>query len=107
MLILTRRIGERLKITTDETTQGNQPITMTVTILGIKGNQVRIGVDAPREVSVHREEIYDRIQNERLQKFQKNHLSSGAKGNTHAVGQAMDEPMDDPEDNVGNRIDDN
>ena len=54
VLILTRRIGESVKINED----------ITVTVLGIKGNQVRIGVDAPRHVSVHREEIYQRMKNE-------------------------------------------
>ena len=55
MLILTRRGGETLMVGDD----------VTVTVLGVKGNQVRVGVNAPREVSVHREEIYMRIQAEK------------------------------------------
>jgi carbon storage regulator len=54
MLILTRRVGESIKI-------GDN---VTITVLGVKGNQVRIGVDAPRDVAVHREEIFERIKTE-------------------------------------------
>ena len=54
MLILTRRVGEAVMI-------GNE---VTVTILGVKGNQVRVGVNAPRDVAVHREEIFERIKRE-------------------------------------------
>jgi len=54
MLILTRRVGETVMI-------GNE---ITVTVLGVKGNQVRIGVNAPKDVAVHREEIYERIKRE-------------------------------------------
>ncbi|MDE0251069.1 MAG: carbon storage regulator CsrA [Gammaproteobacteria bacterium] len=55
MLILTRRVGETLMIGDD----------VTVTVLGVKGNQVRIGVNAPRDVAVHREEIFERIRQEK------------------------------------------
>ena len=54
MLILTRRVGETVMIGRD----------ITVTVLGVKGNQVRVGVNAPKEVPVHREEVYERIKRE-------------------------------------------
>lgn len=56
MLILTRRVGERILIGDD----------ISITVLGVRGNQVRLGFDAPAEVAVHREEIYHRIQQEKL-----------------------------------------
>ena len=58
MLILTRRVGETLMV-------GDE---ITVTVLGIKGNQIRLGVNAPKDISVHREEIYQKIQVEKSKK---------------------------------------
>ena len=58
MLILTRRVGETLMVGDD----------ITITVLGVKGNQVRIGVNAPKNVAVHREEIYERIKDEQNRK---------------------------------------
>ena len=54
MLILTRRVGETVMIGDD----------VTITVLGVKGNQVRVGFNAPKSVAVHREEIYERIKRE-------------------------------------------
>lgn len=79
MLILTRRAGETLMIGDD----------VTITVLGVKGNQVRVGVNAPKHVSVHREEIYQRIQREKVQ-------ASGS-----ATEVADDE---DFADNIGNQL---
>lgn len=56
MLILTRRVGETLMI-------GDN---VSVTVLGVKGNQVRLGINAPKDVAVHREEIYERIRHEQI-----------------------------------------
>ena len=74
MLILTRRVGETVMIGSD----------VTVTVLGVKGNQVRVGVNAPRDVAVHREEIFERIKREQqagLQAGQAEHAkANGANG---------------------------
>jgi len=59
MLILTRKIGETVTIGDNAET--------TITVLGIKGSQVRVGINAPKDISVHREEIYQKIQAERIQ----------------------------------------
>ena len=59
MLILTRRVGEAMKLGED----------ITVTVLGIRGNQVRIGIDAPKSVSIQREEIYDTTETDRTRKI--------------------------------------
>ena len=60
MLILTRKTGESLMIGTE----------VTVTVMAVNGNQVRIGINAPKDVAVHREEIYERVQAEKAQKVE-------------------------------------
>ncbi|MGA7296815.1 MAG: carbon storage regulator CsrA [Rhodanobacteraceae bacterium] len=76
MLILTRRVGETLMI-------GDE---VTVTVLGAKGNQVRLGINAPKDVAVHREEIYQRIQQEQ---------SGGQEAAPAAVTTVDDSPSED------------
>ena len=75
MLILTRRVGETVMIGHD----------VTVTVLGVKGNQVRIGVNAPKSVAVHREEIYERIKRE-----EQGVGAPSGNGNGHGAGQHHD-----------------
>jgi carbon storage regulator len=79
MLILTRRVGETVMIGND----------VTVTVLGVKGNQVRIGVNAPRDVAVHREEIFERIKREEQDGGsntpQRSASSARGNGNGHAT----------------------
>jgi len=80
MLILTRRVGETLKVGND----------VDVTVLGVKGNQIRIGIKAPKNVAVHREEIFDRIQREAelAQRADPSQLRSPAKGEATAEADA-------------------
>ena len=68
MLILTRRVGETVVIGDD----------VTVTVLGVKGNQVRLGVNAPKEIAVHREEIFERIKREQADEEAKRPRAVGA-----------------------------
>jgi carbon storage regulator len=78
MLILTRRVGETVMIGND----------VTVTILGVKGNQVRVGVNAPRDVAVHREEIFERIKREEQDGSTSAHAGKATNG--HASGSGVD-----------------
>lgn len=84
MLILTRRVGETLMI-------GDE---VTVTVLGVKGNQVRIGVNAPRDVAVHREEIYERIKREQLSGHELPDEHFHANNGSHFGAMAEDERDD-------------
>lgn len=86
MLILTRRVGETIVIGDD----------VVVTVLGIKGNQVRIGINAPKDVSVHREEIYQRIQQEK-------NTAPAAKEEKKPAASKKKEEVDETEDNKGNK----
>lgn len=70
MLILTRRVGETVMIGND----------VTVTVLGVKGNQVRVGVNAPRDVAVHREEIFERIKREEQAGLAEHAKTNGSNG---------------------------
>ena len=73
MLILTRRVGETVMI-------GNE---VTVTVLGVKGNQVRLGINAPKDVAVHREEIFERIKAERTDGDAASPSNGAINGNGH------------------------
>lgn len=89
MLILTRRVGESLMVGDD----------VTITVLGVKGNQVRIGVNAPKDVGVHREEIYQRIQREKLMKLEaalKGHHTDETSGGRTNASEEYEEGEDKP-----------
>ncbi len=85
MLILTRRVGETLMI-------GDE---VSVTVLGVKGNQVRVGIQAPKSVAVHREEIYRRIQREKQQSAGDRHPGSGP-GPQREPAEPADDEADSP-----------
>ena len=87
MLILTRRVGETLMVGDD----------VTITVLGVKGNQVRIGINAPKDVAVHREEIYDRIRKE-----QDGEGAEGAEVDESEEDIPEDDNSADDEENIGN-----
>ena len=76
MLILTRRVGETVMIGSD----------VTVTVLGVKGNQVRVGVNAPRDVAVHREEIFERIKREQQAGLQAGYVEHAKPNGANGAG---------------------
>jgi carbon storage regulator len=86
MLILTRRVGETVMIGND----------VTVTILGVKGNQVRVGVNAPRDVAVHREEIFERIKREEQDGGDGTSTRPAARTNGNGNGHAANGAEHDP-----------
>lgn len=89
MLILTRRLGETIVIGDEE---------INITVLGVKGNQVRIGVNAPSTVAVHRKEIFDKIQREKLNSLLEQQGSDG-RGN---AAKSNNDSNDDVNDSKGN-----
>jgi carbon storage regulator len=89
MLILTRRVGETIVIGDD----------VIVTVLGIKGNQVRIGISAPKDVTVHREEIYQRIQQEKNASPPKQEEAAVASPSTVPVKKKREPKVDKAENN--------